>query len=199
MFGQFVSVSPCPSCAGEGVVVASPCPDCRGDGRVKVDKTVQIDVPAGVADHHYLTMRGAGVPGSRNGPPGDLVAVLEIAEDQRFERRGDDLLFDLPVSFAQAALGTDAEVPTPYGPTSLKIQRGTQTGTVYRVRGKGLPRLGDNGRGDLHVRVQVWTPGALTPEQERVLRELAEVESAPPAAEGVGRGFWNKLRDALGG
>src|SRR5688572_4461384 len=196
MFGQFLAVSACPTCGGDGVVVASPCSNCRGEGRVKAEKTVQIDVPAGVADHHYLTIRGAGVPGPRNGPPGDLVAVLEIADDPRFERHGDDLMYDLPVSFAQAALGADAEVPTPYGPASLKIKSGTQTGTVYRVKGKGLPRLGEAGRGDLHVRVQVWTPTVLTPEQEQLIRELQKVETAPPAAD---RGFWNKLREALGG
>ena len=199
MFGQFVSVSPCPTCGGDGTVVASPCSNCRGEGRIKAEKSVQIDVPAGVADHHYLTIRGAGAPGPRNGPAGDLVAVLEIAEDPRFERQGDDLVFDLPVSFTQAALGSDAEIPTPYGPAPLKIQRGTQTGTVYRLRGKGLPRLGEGGRGDLHVRVHVWTPATLTPEQERLLHELAKVESAPPAADGAGKGFWNKLREALGG
>jgi molecular chaperone DnaJ len=198
MFGQFVSVSPCPACAGEGTVVLTPCPTCRGDGRVKTEKTVQIDVPAGVADHHYLTIRGGGVPGPRNGPPGDLVAVLEIAEDQRFERHGDDLVFDLPLSFAQAALGAEVEIPTPYGPTALSVQRGTQTGTVYRLRGKGLPRLGESGRGDLHVRVQVWTPTQLSPEQERLLREWQQVETAPPPAESMGRGFWNKLREAFG-
>ncbi len=198
MFGQFLSVSPCPSCAGEGTVVPDPCPACRGDGRVKAEKTMQIEVPAGVADHHYLTMRGTGVPGPRNGPPGDLIAVLEIAEDPRFERHGDDLLYDLPLSFSQAALGAEVEIPTPYGIAALKVPPGTQTGTVFRVRGKGLPRLGESGRGDLHVRVQVWTPAKLTPEQERILRELAAVESAPPSEDGV-RKFWQQIKEALGG
>src|SRR3989442_960957 len=137
-------------------------------------------VPAGVQEHHYLTMRGQGVPGPRNGPPGDLIAVLEIAEDPRFERHGDDLVYDLPVSFAQAALGAEVEVPTPYGNSTLKIQPGTQTGTIYRVKGKGLPRLGEGGRGDVHVRVHVWTPGKLTPEQRAALEQLAKVEGAPP-------------------
>jgi molecular chaperone DnaJ len=199
LFGQFLAVSACPTCGGDGVVITSPCSNCRGEGRVKAEKTMQIDVPAGVADHHYLTIRGAGVPGPRNGSPGDLVAVLEIADDPRFERHGDDLMFDLPVSFAQAALGAEVEVPTPYGPASLKVLKGTQTGSVYRVKGKGLPRLGEAGRGDLHVRIQVWTPTSLTPEQERVIRELQKVETAPPSADGVGRGFWNKLREAFGG
>jgi molecular chaperone DnaJ len=198
MFGQFVSVSPCPACAGEGTIVREPCPTCRGDGRVKAEKTVQLDVPAGVADHHYLTVRGQGVPGPRNGPPGDLIAVLEIAEDPRFERHGDDLVYDLPISFSQAALGVEAEIPTPYGTAPLKVQAGTQTGTIYRLRGKGLPRLGDSGRGDLHVRIQVWTPTRLTPEQERAFHELGKVEGEPPSAESVGRGFWNKIREAFG-
>ncbi len=198
MFGQFVSVSPCPSCAGEGTVVRAPCPSCRGDGRVKAEKTVQLDVPAGVADHHYLTVRGQGVPGPRNGPPGDLIAVLEIAEDPRFERHGDDLVYDLPISFSQAALGVESEIPTPYGTAPLKVQPGTQTGTIYRLRAKGLPRLGEGGRGDLHVRIQVWTPTRLTPEQERAFQELGKVEGEPPSAESLGRGFWNKLREAFG-
>ncbi len=197
MFGQFVSVSPCPTCAGEGTVIRDPCATCHGEGRVKAEKTVQIDVPAGVADHHYLTVRGQGVPGPRNGPPGDLIAVLEIAEDPRFERHGDDLVYDLPVSFSQAALGAAVEIPTPYGSAPLKVQPGTQTGTIYRLRGKGLPRLGEGGRGDLHVRVQVWTPTRLTPEQEQVFQELEKIEGEPPA-DSLGRGFWNKIREAFG-
>jgi molecular chaperone DnaJ len=197
MFGQFVSVSPCPTCAGEGHVIKEPCATCRGEGRVKAEKTVQLDVPAGVADHHYLTVRGQGVPGSRNGPPGDLIAVLEIAEDPRFERQGDHLIYDLPVSFSQAALGADVEIPTPYGGAPLKVQPGTQTGTIYRLRGKGLPRLGEGSRGDLHVRVQVWTPADLSDAQEQLFLELKKVEGEPPA-DSLGRGFWNKIREAFG-
>jgi molecular chaperone DnaJ len=199
MFGQFVSVSPCPTCAGEGTVIPHPCATCHGDGRVKAEKTVQVDVPAGVADHHYLTVRGHGVPGPRNGPAGDLIAMLEIQEDDRFERHGDDLVVHLPISFSQAALGGEAEVPTPYGPARVKIQRGTQTGTVYRLRGKGLPRLGESARGDVHVRVHVWTPADLTDEQERLLRQLQQIEGAPPtAAEKAGRKFWQQIREAFG-
>ena len=176
IFGQFVTVSPCPTCAGEGTIIEHPCGTCRGEGRVRAEKTVQIDVPAGVADHHYLTVRGQGVPGPHNGPPGDLIATIEIKEDPRFERHGDDLIYDLPLSFSQAALGAEVEVPTPYGPTMLKVQHGTQTGTLYRLRGKGLPRLGESGHGDLHVRVLVWTPTKLTPEQAKLFEQLAKVE-----------------------
>ncbi len=198
VFGQFVSVSPCPSCAGEGTVIRQPCPKCQGDGRVRAEKTIQIDVPAGVQEHHYLTMRGQGVPGARNGPPGDLIAVLEIADDPRFERHGDDLVYDLPLSFTHAALGADVEVPTPHGTATLKVQPGTQTGAVYRVKGKGLPRLGEGGRGDLHVRVHVWTPTKLTAEQRALLEQLAKVETAPPAEDRLGKKFWEQLRQAFG-
>jgi len=197
MFGQFLSVSPCPSCAGDGTVILEPCPKCQGDGRVRAEKTIEINVPAGVADHHYLTMRGQGVPGPRNGPPGDLIAVLDIAEDPRFERHGDDLVVDLPLSFAQAALGAEVRVPTPYGEAALKVQPGTQTATVYRLRGKGLPRVGEGGRGDLHVRVHVWTPTKLTAEQRALLEQLAEVEGAPPD-ELAAKKFWEQLRQAFG-
>ena len=197
VFGQFLSVSPCPKCGGEGTMIAKPCPKCQGDGRVKAEKSVQIDVPAGVADHHYLTVRGQGVPGPRNGPAGDLIAVLEIAEDPRFERHADDLIYDLPVSFTQAALGAELTVPTPYGDTMLKVQAGTQTGTIYRIRGKGLPRLGEAGRGDVHVRVHVWTPTRLTPAQRAVLEQMAEVESAPQIEEGAGRKLWEEIRRAF--
>jgi molecular chaperone DnaJ len=197
LFGQFLTVSPCPTCAGEGTVVPSPCARCGGDGRVKSEKTIQIDVPAGVADHHYLTLRGQGVPGPRNGPRGDLIAVLDIKEDARFERHGDDLVYDLGITFTQAALGAEVNVPTPFGETVLRIEPGTQTGMAYRLRAKGLPRLGEGGHGDLHVRIHVWTPAKLTAEQRKLLEELSEIEDEPPQEEGGGK-FWERIRRALG-
>jgi molecular chaperone DnaJ len=199
LFGDFLSVSSCPSCAGDGTVVTRPCPRCQGDGRLRTEKTIEINVPAGVADHHYLTMRGAGSPGPRNGPAGDLIAVLDIAPDSRFERHGDDVVYDLPVSFSQAALGADVQVPTPYGDAPLKLPPGTQTGMVYRVRGKGLPKVGEGGRGDLHVRVHVWTPTRLTAEQKALLEQLAQVEGEPPAEGRLGKQLWEQLRRAFGG
>jgi len=196
LFGQFLAVSPCPTCAGDGTVIPSTCQRCGGDGRVKGEKTIQIDVPAGVADHHYLTLRGQGVPGPRNGPRGDLIAVLDIKEDPRFERHGDDLVYDLGVTFTQAALGAEVQVPTPYGQTTLRIEPGTQTGMAYRLRAKGLPRLGEGGHGDLHVRIHVWTPTKLTAEQRKLLEQLREIEDAPPEKES-GK-FWDTIRRALG-
>jgi molecular chaperone DnaJ len=163
---------------------------------VKGEKTIQIDVPAGVADHHYLTLRGQGVPGPRNGPRGDLIAVLDIKEDPRFERHGDDLVYDLAVTITQAALGAEVKVPTPFGESMLRIEPGTQTGMAYRLRSKGLPRLGEGGHGDLHVRVHVWTPNKLSPEQRKLLEKLREIEDAPPEKE-TGK-FWETIRRALG-
>jgi molecular chaperone DnaJ len=197
LFGRFLSVSPCPTCGGEGVVIPNPCPACKGDGRVRAEKTVQIDVPAGVADHHYLTVRGGGAPGPRGGPPGDLIAVLEIADDARFERQGDDLVHDFPLSFSQAALGAEVNVPTPDGTVTLAVPPGTQTGTVFRLRGHGLPRVGAATRGDLHVRVHVWTPARLTAEQEKLFRELAKIEGEAPG-EDVLKKLWQQFKEVLG-
>jgi molecular chaperone DnaJ len=195
MFGQFISVAPCPTCGGEGTIIREPCEVCRGEGRVRGDRTVSVDIPAGVSTNNYLTLRGQGAAGPRNGPPGDLLVMLDIKDDERFERQGDDLIYDLPLSFSQAALGGEHQVPTPYGEEALRIPPGTQPETVLRLRSRGLPILGQDGKGDLLVRVHVWTPERLTDEQERLFRELAKVEGEPPKRS---PGFWSKLKEALG-
>jgi molecular chaperone DnaJ len=195
MFGQFVSVSPCPTCGGEGSLIVEPCEVCRGEGRVRADRTVAVEVPAGVSGNNYLTLRGQGAAGPRNGPPGDLLAMLDIQEDERWERQGDDLFFDLPLSFSQVALGGEFTVPTPYGDEQVRVQAGTQPETVIRLRGRGLPVLGQSGKGDLIVRIHVWTPERLTEQQERLFRELAALEGEPPRRS---PGFWSKLKEALG-
>jgi molecular chaperone DnaJ len=195
MFGQFVSVSACPTCAGEGEVVLQPCEVCRGEGRVKGDRTVTVEIPPGVSANNYLTLRGQGAAGPRNGPAGDLLVMLDVKEDERFERRGDDLVLDLPVSFSQAALGAEVTIPTVYGDEEIRIPPGTQPETVLRLKGRGLPVLGQNVKGDLLIRVRVWTPERLTAEQERLFRQLAELEGEPPKRS---PGFWSKLKEALG-
>jgi molecular chaperone DnaJ len=162
---------------------------------VRGERTVTVDIPAGVSANNYLTLRGQGAAGPRNGPSGDLLVMLDIKDDERFERQGDNLVYDLPLSFSQAALGGAFTVPTPYGDETVEVAPGTQTGTVFRLKGKGLPRLGASGQGDLHVRCHVWTPEKLTAEQERLFRELAKVEGEPPKRNG---GFWSKLKEALG-
>ena len=195
VFGQFVSVSACPTCNGEGALITSPCEVCRGEGRIRGERSVPVDIPAGVSSNNYITLRGQGAAGPRNGPSGDLLVMIEVKEDERFERVGDDLNLTLPLSFTQAALGTSVTVPTPYGDERLTVPAGIQSGTVLRVRGKGLPRLGQSGAGDLNVRVHVWTPENLSGEQRRLLEEFSKIEGPPPKQS---TGFWSRLKEALG-
>jgi molecular chaperone DnaJ len=126
---------------------------------------------------------------------GDLLVMLDVKDDDRFERQGDDLIYDLPVSFSQAALGAPFAVPTPYGDEEIRIPAGTQPETVLRLKGKGLPVLGQSVKGDFLIRVHVWTPERLTDEQERLFQELAKLEGEPPKRS---PGFWSKLKEALG-
>ncbi len=195
VFGQFVSVAPCPTCAGEGQIIKEPCEVCRGEGRIRGERSVVVEVPAGVSGNNYLTLRGQGAVGPRGGPAGDLLVMLDVKDDDRFERHGENLVHDLAVSFSQAALGARFTVPTPYGDETLEVPPGTQPGTVLQLRGKGLPRLGGSGNGDLHVRVHIWTPEKLSAEQEALFRQLAALEGEAPRR---GSGFWSKLKEALG-
>jgi molecular chaperone DnaJ len=198
VFGQFVSTGPCPACGGEGHKITDPCTACHGDGRQRVERTVEVDVPAGVHSDNYLTMRSQGNIGPRGGPRGDILVILEVEEDARFEREGDDLIHELHISFSQAALGAEVEVPTVDGSETLFVPAGTQSGDVITLRGRGLPHLGESRRGDEHVRFQLWTPTQLTDEQEELFRRLAEVEGAPPAIDGRNRGgFWNRVKEAF--
>ncbi|HEU4799956.1 MAG TPA: molecular chaperone DnaJ [Gemmatimonadales bacterium] len=194
VFGQFMAVAACPTCHGEGTVVTDPCEVCRGDGRVRTDKSVPVDVPAGVSGNNYLTLRGQGAVGPRGGPAGDLIVMLEVKDDDRFERQDEHLFHDLPISFSQAALGARTVVPTPWGDEVFEVPAGTQTESVFRIRGKGLPRLNQHGNGDVMVRVHVWTPERLTDEQETLLKQLAEVEGEPPRKGGI----WTRIKEALG-
>ncbi|UCD25364.1 MAG: molecular chaperone DnaJ [Gemmatimonadota bacterium] len=198
LFGQLVSVTACPTCNGEGTMITSPCEECRGDGRVRTDSVVDIEVPPGVSHENYLTLRGKGAAGPRNGPPGDLLVELEVEEDERFERRGDDLVYDLPVAFSQAALGSEFQIPTPYGDETVELPPGTQSGTVLTLRNHGLPNVNDGRRGSLFVRVQVWTPTKLDPELKDLFERLAELEGDPPSEDTLGRRIWNKMKEAFG-
>jgi molecular chaperone DnaJ len=198
--GQLVSVTPCPTCGGEGERIERVCQSCAGRGVEQDETTIDLDVPPGVSTGDYLTLRGQGHFGGRGGVRGDILVVLEIEEDQRFTREGADLIYDLAITFSQAALGAEVEVPTLAAAARLKIPAGTQSGRLLRMRGKGLPHLQGGGRGDMIVRVLVWTPSPLNAEQEAAYRKLAQVEEKPPrAGEGEERGFWDKVREALGG
>jgi molecular chaperone DnaJ len=196
--GQLVSVSPCPTCGGEGQRIETVCGGCQGRGVAPAARTVEIEVPAGVSTGDYITLRGQGNAGGRGGPRGDLVVVLDVQEDPRFVRDGAHVVLEVPITFSQAALGTELEVPTVTGSARVKVPAGVQSGRRLRLRGKGLPYLQGGGRGDQIVRVVVWTPTELTPGQEKLLRRLAELESAPPeTTTEEGRSFWTKVREAF--
>jgi molecular chaperone DnaJ len=195
-FGQFVSVAPCPTCGGEGTVISSPCKKCRGEGRVRADRNVRVRIPPGVSTGQYMTLRGEGNVGPRGGPRGDVLLVFEVEDDPRFERDGEDLYVETLVTYPQLVLGADVEVPAVSGNVSLRIPPGTQSGQVFHLRGRGLPRVNTGGIGDLHVRVQLWTPDAVSEEEAQLLRKLAELQKAPQ--QGRSKGFWAKMKEALG-
>jgi molecular chaperone DnaJ len=194
-FGQFVSVAPCPTCSGEGSVIAAPCKKCKGEGRVRADHSIPVQIPPGVATGQYMTLRGMGNAGPRSGPRGDVLVVFEVADDPRFERDGEDLYCEVLVSYPQLVLGDDVDVPAVTTTVSLRIPPGTQSGQVFNVRGRGLPRVNASGVGDLHVRVQLWTPDSVTRDEEALLRKLAETQKAPESRE---KGFWTRMKEALG-
>jgi molecular chaperone DnaJ len=195
-FGPVVSVSVCPNCAGAGKVVASPCKKCRGEGRVRSEEQVTIKVPAGVATGQYMTLRGVGNAGPRGGPRGDILVVFEVDEDERFERDGEDLLTEVLVTYPQLALGADVEVPTVTASVTLRVPAGTQSGQVLHLRGRGLPRINASGTGDLHVRLQLFTPDLLGEDEAQLLRRLHEIRPLAPAKRE--RGFWAKVKESLG-
>jgi molecular chaperone DnaJ len=195
-FGQFITVAPCPTCKGEGSVIASPCRKCRGDGRTRADRDIKVFVPAGVATGQYMTMRGIGNAGARGGPRGDVHVVFEVADDPRFERDGEDLYTEVLATYAQLVFGADVTIPTVTGTVVLSVPSGTQSGQIFHLRGRGLPRVNTSGTGDLHVRVQLWTPDRLTEREEELIKELAKVQKSVPVDRG--KSFWSRMRDALG-
>jgi molecular chaperone DnaJ len=194
-FGQVVSVAPCPACAGEGTVIASPCKKCRGEGRTRGEKQVVVRIPAGVATGQYMTMRAVGNVGPRGGPRGDILVVFEVEEDPRFERDGEDLYCEVTVTYPQLALGANVEVPMVAGTVTLQIPAGTQSGQVFNLRGRGLPRINSSSTGDLHVRLQMWTPDSFSDEEATLIRRLGEIQSVP---EHRSKGLWSKLKESLG-
>ncbi|MFL5529418.1 MAG: molecular chaperone DnaJ [Gemmatimonadaceae bacterium] len=194
-FGQVVSVAPCPNCSGEGAVVSSPCKKCRGEGRVRGEKEIIVRIPAGVSTGQYMTMRGVGNVGPRGGPRGDILVVFEVEEDSRFERDGEDLYTEVLVSYAQLALGANVDVPMVTGSVTLQVPPGTQSGQVFNLRGRGLPRINSSTTGDLHVRLQLWTPDTLSDEEAALIRRLGEVQQVPAPRP---KGLWSKIRESLG-
>jgi molecular chaperone DnaJ len=196
--GFFTISRTCPHCQGAGQVVKERCPECRGQGRVEREKTIELRIPAGVDTGTRLRVTGEGEPGPNGGPPGDLYVVLEVKEHTFFERRGADLYCTIPISIAQATLGAELQVPGLGGEEKLKIPEGTQSGAVFRVRGKGLSDPHGGGKGDLYYHVRVLTPTKLTREQRKLIEQLGaslKVENKPAER---GSSIFDKVKDIFG-
>jgi molecular chaperone DnaJ len=195
--GYFSITRTCPACQGAGQVVREACAACRGQGRIERERTLEVGIPAGVESGTRLRMTGQGEPGVNGGPPGDLYVFLEVKEHPFFERRGADLYSTIPVSFPQAALGAKISIPTLKGEEELEIPEGTQSGQIFRVKGKGLPNP-HGGRGDMYVSVRVEVPSKLTREQRRLFEELGrtlKVQNKPVEHSAT---FFDKVKDIFG-
>ncbi|MGE0405389.1 MAG: molecular chaperone DnaJ [Candidatus Korobacteraceae bacterium] len=194
--GFFTIARSCTTCNGAGSVVTDPCPNCKGSGRQLQERSIEVKVPAGVEDGTRIRYSGEGQAGSQGGPPGDLYVVLQVAEHEFFERDGKNLHCMLPVSISQAALGAQIEIPTLEEPYVLKVPEGTQTGTVMRVRGKGVPSLNGRGRGDLMVEVRVQVPTKLSKRQRELLEELAAISGDDTKSDE--KGLLGKVKEIFG-
>ena len=197
IFGQFVNVSTCERCRGEGRIIAQPCTSCRGSGRVRRTRTLAVKIPAGVDHGQPIRLTGEGDSGAAGGPAGSLYVVVNVRPHPYFKRDEDDILYELPLTFPQAALGAEVMVPTVDGEVPLTIPPGTQNEKVFQIRGKGVPHLRGGGRGDQYVRVSVVTPTELTKEQRRLLEELAATmeTAAHPSDDGRDKGFCDRITE----
>jgi molecular chaperone DnaJ len=192
--GFFSVARTCGQCRGTGRIIRTPCESCQGAGRIEREKMMEVKIPAGVETGSRLRVAGEGESGTQGGPAGDLYVVIHVKEHDVFERQGNNLYASIPVTFAQAALGSEVTVPTLDSQQSLKVPAGTQTGTVFRLKGHGMPVLGGRGRGDLFVSVTVVTPTTLTREQRRLLEQLSEIEEKDLGD----KGLMDKVRDIFG-
>jgi molecular chaperone DnaJ len=174
--GFFGISQPCRRCGGQGTIVENPCRRCGGSGRERRTKQYAVKIPAGAKDGTRIRLKGKGEPGYNGGPPGDLYVVTRVAESPLYERRGADLVVDVPITFADAALGSEVEVPTPEGAVSLKVPAGTESGRLLRIKGRGAPKLQGSGRGDVLARVKIGVPKKPTKKERELLEELRKVQ-----------------------
>ena len=200
IFGQFVNVTMCERCRGEGKVITTPCEKCRGQGRVRNNRRVVVNIPAGVDDGINVRVTGEGEVSSRGGTQGNLYVILTIKSHPFFKRQGNDILYELPISFSQAALGDEVEIPTVDGKsTMLKIPAGTQSNRSFRLKGMGVPVVHSSARGDEHVIVKVVTPTNLSPDQKRLLEDFArlEKEQSEQNDKNIFRNLFEKTKDVF--
>ena len=172
--GVFATSAPCGKCGGKGKIIHQPCPDCRGSGTVRKRKTIQVSIPAGIDNGQTISVRGQGSAGKNGGPAGDLLVTITVRPHELFRREGTSVLCDAPITFAQAVLGAELEIPTIDGKVKYDLPEGTQTGTTFRLKGKGIPSLNGRGRGDQYVTVYIETPRNLNREQKEALKKFAE-------------------------
>jgi molecular chaperone DnaJ len=196
--GFFTITRTCPSCQGAGQIIRERCPECRGHGRIEKDKLIELRIPPGVDTGTRLRVTGEGEPGPNGGTPGDLYVVLEVKEHAFFERRGADLYCTIPLSIAQATLGTELQVPGLGGEEKLKIPEGTQSGAVFRLKGKGLADPRGGGRGDLYYHVRVLTPTKLTREQRKLIEELGATLKVDNKPAERNSSIFDKVKDIFG-
>jgi molecular chaperone DnaJ len=194
--GQMVNIRPCRDCNGEGTIVENPCHNCHGKGIVRQTSTIHIKVPPGVETGSRLRVSGEGEMGIRGGPPGDLYVMLNVKPHRLFQRDGANLYYEESISFVQASLGDNVEIPTLNQPIDLKIPHGTQSGTTFRIKGHGMPHLRWNGKGNLYVKVKVITPRKLNSKQKELLQQFADISGDEIHTDE--KGFFDKVKDAIG-
>ena len=192
LFGQIINVTTCNVCGGEGKIIRNKCRNCGGEGIVKKDTIINVKIPAGVTTGNYLTLKGQGNAGRRGGEYGDVIVVINELEHKYFKRNGYDILYDLNISFPQAVLGDEVEVPTLTGRAILQISPGTQSGKILRMRNKGIPHLNGYGVGDQLVRVNVWIPTRISPKEREILESLKNSENINPKFSDDG--FFEKVK-----
>ncbi len=194
-FFQQVFVGPCPTCNGEGKIVTKKCEPCKGEGRVSEEVTTSVNIPAGVADGMQLSLRGNGNAGVRGGNPGDLILVVEEHEHENFVRDGDNIIHELFISFPDACLGTTVEVPTLTGKVKFKVDAGTQSGKIVRLKHKGLPNLNHKGTGDQLVHINVWTPQVISNDEKAVLEKMKGYKNFNPNPEASHKSFFERMKE----
>ena len=194
ILGQMVNIVACPRCNGEGQVQSTPCHECSGDGRIREERRLEVNVPAGIDDGQRIAMEGQGEAGPRGGPAGDLYVVVDVRDHAQLLRRGTELFHELAITFPQAALGATLSVPTVEGSEQVEVPPGSQSGHEIRLRGKGVPRLRGSGRGDLHVILNVVVPARLSKRERELLQELGEV-GAPAQLPKGGPRVMDRIRD----
>ena len=193
--GQMQTTTVCPTCSGSGKTITATCTSCRGEGRVNGTETIEIEIPAGVEEGMQLSMRGKGNAGKNGGPNGDLLINIEEKIHPDFSRDGKNIVYDLFLNFADAALGTSVEVPTLSGKVKIKVPAGTQAGKIFRLRGKGLPSVQSYGKGDQLINVNIWTPKKLNDEERALLEKIKEMPNFQPNPGKAEKGFFERMKD----